>query len=199
MAEICFILSSFERGGITRSIIELSKELANYTSLEFAFFENRTSIDNSLIQGTSLQIPAPTYYFQKVFVGVKRYRAMSKYLNREKCKVLICADVSTSLLGWIFSIFHPKLKVIGSCHVGKRLLTFQDRLIIRFIFPRLSDVVVPSENVARELLGIQKRSVIKVIYNMLPLSACENPWPKPDLVEDFFLYFLIGSTSFGAE
>jgi glycosyltransferase involved in cell wall biosynthesis len=189
VGKITILLSSFERGGITRTFTELFNELSRSTEVSFICFENRTPLSEKGIKVNVLGVGKVKNIFYKLPIAIKRYLALKTYLSLNQSSVLICADPSTTLLGWIYSLSHTSMRIIGGCHVPKNLMTLQDKLILKYLYPHLKSIVVPSETLNRELTDLSSKIKADVIPNMVPIDSCQNPWPKIGAVRENHLYF----------
>ena len=189
MIDVTILFSAYERGGITRAHFELFQEFSKVVQVNLVCFENRTNLneDQNEIEILSSGVVRNSLY--KLPIAIKRYRALKKYLKRRNSNILICADPSSTLLGWLHSKQNSNLRIIGSCHVPRGLLTFQDKLIVRYLFPRLKDIVVPSVTVANDLRHFCSGIKVRVIPNMLPTLSCQNSWPSDGRSKTKYLYF----------
>lgn len=189
MSKVTILLSSYEPGGITRAHIELFRELSKTTLVGLACFENRMNLSVHSAEIEILTAGKVRNILYKLPIALKRYRALKRYLDVRNSTTLICADPSSTLLGWIYSKSHSGFKVIGSCHVTRGLLTFQDKLIVKYLYPALAHVIVPSVTVANDLMTFGNRLKVRVIPNMLPIASCQNSWPGEPKNQTRYLFF----------
>ena len=189
MPNVTILLSSFEPGGITKTHIELFQELSRTNTVDLACFESRANLGAHTADIEILASGDVKNFLYKLPIALKRYHALKRHLEKKNPSTLICADPSSTLLGWFYSKSHLNFRVIGSCHVPRGLLTLQDKLIVKYLYSKLAYVVAPSVTVANDLITINNRIAVRVIPNMLPVLSCQNTWPSDTKSETKYLFF----------
>jgi len=180
-------MSSYERGGITRAHEEVFKELSKSETVDLLCFQNLIPDAPEKVKFlTNSRASSPLF---KIPTAIKRLLALTKYITEYKPSILICSDPSTALLGWICSKMFEDIRVIGSCHVPIALMNKQDKFIIRSLYSRLFEVVVPSRLLEQDILSLNDRVRVNVIPNMLPIASCQCDWPRKMQYQSTFLFF----------
>jgi glycosyltransferase involved in cell wall biosynthesis len=187
--KVYVLLTQYELGGITASAKELATSLKEHCTAEIVYFTVSKEFEQHQKLGISLGVPPANFGVGKILTAIRRFRALMALLEISKAEKIICMDPSSTVIAYFCHLVHKELEVFSTCHVSRVLLTTIDKVIIKKFYQRVQAVIVPSEKVKTDLLSIQPFSNIKVIPNMLPLSACSNSWPNPSTDAKAFLFF----------
>jgi glycosyltransferase involved in cell wall biosynthesis len=190
MANLTILLSMYERGGITRSALELYQEMSNSYETELLYFDIEREFGDIKRPGTLLRTGRQKKYKYKAILFIQRYRQLRKYGRKKDLGTVICFDPSSTLLAWIYKNTTLTFNIIAMCHVSNSLLTWIDKVIIKGIFPKIDRVVVPSKFIKDQMQVINKRLSPQVIPNILPERFYKSSWPRGEATDGSQFIFL---------
>jgi len=175
--KILVLLSTLQRGGMSRYAIDLSRCLSEIYNVNFAYFheDNKDSINNVSVNFLS---SPKIVKFSKFTLAFWRFIKLSRLYIKEKFEIVICHDPSATLLALTLKIFFPSIKVIAICNVPKKLLTRLDLIIISKFYIKANIVVAPTAFIRDELNAIMKSRHAIVIRIPMPEISLICDWPR---------------------
>jgi glycosyltransferase involved in cell wall biosynthesis len=168
MEEVAIIVTILGKGGISRSAIELESNLSQSLETKIISFNSQTEANLDPKSSQILLVQLPKRDWQKFHVMFQRYSELKNFYLDIVPRNIIAFDPSSSVISWLTFRRNRKSQIIAMCHVPTSLLSWSDLLIIKWIFPKMDSIVVPSNYLRQELMSLNSRLNPKVIPNMLP-------------------------------
>jgi len=175
--KVLILISNNQIGGITSSTHALSQSLQTDCDVKVGYFGPNWQQGRNLENFINFRVSWISKK-SKVLKAVFRLKSLMVYLARNQCHIVICQDPSSSLIAFLARTMFPKLRIIGMCHVSRDLLTRIDVSILKFIYPKLNKVVVPSIYISEELDRICNHLDLRVIPNSLSDEIARCSWPR---------------------
>lgn len=168
MEEVAIIVTILGKGGISRSAIELESNLSLSLETKIVSFNSQKEANLDPKSSQILSVKLPKRDWQKFQVMFQRYSELKNFYLDIVPRNIIAFDPSSSVISWLTFRRNRKSRIIAMCHVPTSLLSWSDLLIIKWIFPKMDAIVVPSNYLRQELISLNSRLKPRVIPNMLP-------------------------------
>jgi glycosyltransferase involved in cell wall biosynthesis len=168
METVAILVTILGKGGISRSAIELESMISKKFDTKVIFFNSQEEANVTPKSGHLLSVHPPKSLWHKAYVMLRRYNLLKSFYNNKIPSNTISFDPSCALVSWLAFRKKRKIRMIAMCHVPISLLSWSDRFIIKWIYPKMETVVVPSHYLKRELLSLTSELNLKVIPNILP-------------------------------
>jgi len=168
LEEVAIIVTILGKGGISRSAIELESNLSLSLETKIISFNSQKEANLDSKSSQILSVELPKRDWQKFQVMFQRYSELKNFYLDIVPRNIIAFDPSSSVISWLTFRRNRKSRIIAMCHVPTSLLSWSDLLIIKWIFPKMDAIVVPSNYLRQELISLNSRLKPRVIPNMLP-------------------------------
>lgn len=178
MTDVEIVVSTLKSGGISNVVRVFAKTLQSrnlltrVTTLQDGY---PPEFDN--LEINSLEISGHSSNFRKIFVAISRVIKYSKSRNSDNSKVSFCMDPSSFLVAYLGSLNYKKVYVAW-CATPKELLVLSDRIIIKYFYSKAKVIIVPSEDLKRDLESINPGANFQVVPNPLTIDEFTCSWPR---------------------
>jgi glycosyltransferase involved in cell wall biosynthesis len=178
MNDVEIVVSTLKGGGISNVVKAFARGLQNLnlfsrvTTLQDGFSDE---FESSKVN--CLEVGGHASNLLKVFVALRRILKYLKSRKSNDAKVHFCMDPSSFLVTYISNLNKGHV-FISWCATPADLLVLSDRLIIRFMYSKAKVVIVPSEDMKRDLSLINPKANFRVVPNPLTFLEISCQWPK---------------------
>jgi len=190
MNDVEIVVSTLKGGGISNVVKVFARDLQNrkllsrVTTLQDGFtFE----LENCNVN--SLKVSGRASNLLKLFIASKRIFKYHKSRKSNEAKVHFCMDPSSFFVAYI-SNFKKRHVFISWCATPAELLVLSDKLIIKFLYSKAKAVVVPSEDMKRDLKLISPNANFQVIPNPLTFLEVSCSLPKQSKSQNMSVLYL---------
>ena len=178
MNDVEIIVSTLNGGGISNVVKVFARTLKSRNLLsKVTTLQDRYSSDFDNIKVNCLEVGGRSSNFLKIFVALSRVLKYIKSIDSNHSKVHFCMDPSSLLVAYIANL-NKKHVFISWCATPKELLVLSDRLIIKFFYGKAKVVIVPSDELKRDLAIINPKANFQVVSNPLTFDEFTCDWPR---------------------
>jgi glycosyltransferase involved in cell wall biosynthesis len=178
MNDVEIVVSTLKGGGISNVVKVFARGLQNLNLLSrVTTLQDGFSDEFEGLKLNCLEVGGRASNLLKVFVAFRRILKYLKSRRSNEARVHFCMDPSSFLVTYISNLTKRHV-FISWCATPTELLVLSDRLIIKFLYSKAKVIIVPSEDMKRDLAQINPKANFKVIPNPLTFLEISCKWPK---------------------